>query len=389
MKISENTAGFNFEDQIRFTKAVFYNFRTIPLPKPFRDATGGMGMNVPEQGYLELYDDTGACAHYTVSRNFVSSMLPKILNGEKKSFRAWKHEQYWKIRNAGFQSADAVNVGTLELMMLDILAQRAEKPIHRFLGAEKDWAAAYKGGGAIIREDEELVEEMCRYAEEGTATVKFKVGSSHGELGEIMDMERDLRRIEKVKAALAGRSRIAVDCNQKFTVEQAVEFCRLAEPYDLEWVEEPIHSADYNGIKRMKEMGVKQKLSAGESMRVYYAYEPYVEKGIDILQPSLGRMSRIDDLLKIRDLCRENGLEFQSGGRGAYNAYFGALYGDNERIEFHAPISEPVHELMLNVPTFKDSRFTLRSDIPGMPVRMDLKKIEKLGYLESVAYYQA
>ena len=154
MKISENTAGFNFEDQIRFTKAVFYNFRTIPLPKPFRDATGGMGMNVPEQGYLELYDDTGACAHYTVSRNFVSSMLPKILNGEKKSFRAWKHEQYWKIRNAGFQSADAVNVGTLELMMLDILAQRAEKPIHRFLGAEKDWAAAYKGGGAIIREDE-------------------------------------------------------------------------------------------------------------------------------------------------------------------------------------------------------------------------------------------
>ena len=367
MKISENTAGFNFEDQIRFTKAVFYNFRTIPLPKPFRDATGGMGMNVPEQGYLELYDDTGACAHYTVSRNFVSSMLPKILNGEKKSFRAWKHEQYWKIRNAGFQSADAVNVGTLELMMLDILAQRAEKPIHRFLGAEKDWAAAYKGGGAIIREDEELVEEMCRYAEEGTATVKFKVGSSHGELGEILDMERDLRRIEKVKAALAGRSRIAVDCNQKFTVE----------------------SADYNGIKRMKEMGVKQKLSAGESMRVYYAYEPYVEKGIDILQPSLGRMSRIDDLLKIRDLCRENGLEFQSGGRGAYNAYFGALYGDNERIEFHAPISEPVHELMLNVPTFKDSRFTLRSDIPGMPVRMDLKKIEKLGYLESVAYYQA
>jgi L-alanine-DL-glutamate epimerase-like enolase superfamily enzyme len=139
----------------------------------------------------------------------------------------------------------------------------------------------------------------------------------------------------------------------------------------------------------MKEMGVKQKLSAGESMRVYYAYEPYVEKGIDILQPSLGRMSRIDDLLKIRDLCRENGLEFQSGGRGAYNAYFGALYGDNERIEFHAPISEPVHELMLNVPTFKDSRFTLRSDIPGMPVRMDLKKVEKLGYLESVAYYQA
>ena len=385
----EKAAEFLFEDQIRFTRAAFYNFRTIPLPKPFRDATGGMGVNVPEQGYLELYDDTGACAHYTVSRSFVSTMLPRILNGEKKSYRTWRHEQYWKIRNAGFQSGDAVNVGTLDFMMLDILAQRAGKAIHRFLGAEKDWAAAYKGGGAIIREDEELAEEMCRYAEEGTATVKFKVGSSHGERGEILDMERDLRRIEKVQKALAGRARIAVDCNQKFTVEEAVEFCKLAEPFDLEWVEEPIHSADYNGICRMKEMGVKQKLAAGESMRVYYAYEPYVEKGIDILQPSLGRMSRIDDLLKIRDLCRANGLEFQSGGRGAYNAYFGALYGENERIEFHAPISEPVHELMLNVPEFKNGRFTLRADIPGMPVRMNLDMMEKLGYLESVAYFQA
>ena len=48
MKINEGTAGFNYEDQIRFTRAVFYNFRTIPLPKPFRDATGGMGVNIPE-----------------------------------------------------------------------------------------------------------------------------------------------------------------------------------------------------------------------------------------------------------------------------------------------------------------------------------------------------
>ena len=379
---------FNFEDEIRFTKAVFYNFRPIPLPKPFRDATGGMGTNIPEQGYLELYDDTGACAHYTVSRYFVQTMLPRILNGEKKSYNAWRHEQYWKIRNAGFQSGDAVNVGTLDLIMLDILAQRAGKTIHRFLGAEKDWCAAYKGGGGIIRDDDELVEEMCCYVEEGTDTVKFKVGSSHGELGEILDMDRDLRRIEKVQKALAGRARIAVDCNQKYTVEQAAEFCRLAEPFDLEWVEEPIHSADYNGIKKLKELGVKQRLSAGESMRVYYAYETYVEKGIDILQPSLGRMSHIDDLLKIRDLCREHGLEFQSGGRGAYNAYFGALYGDNERIEFHAPISEPVHELMLNVPEFKNSRFTLRTDIPGIPVRMNIEKIEKLGYLESVSYHK-
>ena len=40
-------------------------------------------------------------------------------------------------------------------------------------------------------EDDELVEDMVRYVEEGYTTVKFKVGSNDG-----TDMERDLRRIE-------------------------------------------------------------------------------------------------------------------------------------------------------------------------------------------------
>ena len=48
---------FNFEDEIKFTKAVYYNFRKIPLPKPFQDGTGGFGQFIPEQGYLELSDD--------------------------------------------------------------------------------------------------------------------------------------------------------------------------------------------------------------------------------------------------------------------------------------------------------------------------------------------
>ena len=76
---------FDFEDKIRFTKAVYYNFRPIPLPKPFKDGTGGMGKYAPEQGCIELYDQTGACAHYTVGRSFVKDMLPRLLTGEEMS----------------------------------------------------------------------------------------------------------------------------------------------------------------------------------------------------------------------------------------------------------------------------------------------------------------
>ncbi len=45
---------FDYKDEIRFTKAVYYHFRPIPLPKPLKDANGGMGKLAPEQGCIEL-----------------------------------------------------------------------------------------------------------------------------------------------------------------------------------------------------------------------------------------------------------------------------------------------------------------------------------------------
>ncbi len=140
---------FNFEDTIKFTKAVYYSFNQIPLPKPFKDGTGGMGNCAPERGYVELYDSTGACAHLSAGPGFATNILPQILQGQSLSFNQWKHDLYWKARNGGFQSEKAVEVGMLELLMLDILAQRHDMPLHRFMGATKDWAAAYKGGGSI------------------------------------------------------------------------------------------------------------------------------------------------------------------------------------------------------------------------------------------------
>lgn len=373
---------FEFTDKIRFTHAKYYSFRPIPLPKPFKDGTGGFGRFAPEQGCIELYDSEGACAHLTCTRNFVATILPLILNGETKTFTEWKNTLYWRFRNGGFQSSQVVEVGQLELMMLDILAQRAGQPLHRFMGATKDWAAAYKGGGSLLLEDEELVDDMTRYVSEGYTTVKFKVGSDDG-----TNMERDVRRLEKVRKAVGDQIDIAVDANQRWSVEDAYKFAKMIEPYRPAWFEEPIHAHDMNGIKRLHEMLPDMQLAFGESMRVSYAYETYIEKGVTHLQPSVGRMSRMDDLLRIRDMARESGVRFSSGGRIYLNAIFGCLYGEDEYIEFHEPISAPVGVYTLFQPEEKNGKFYVQTDIPGNPQRMDLEKLEKDGLLEGYKIY--
>ncbi len=369
--------GFDFKDQIRFTKAVYYNLNPIPLPKRFKDATGGMGLYAPEQGCIEVYDSEGFCAHLSVTRSFVNNIVPQILNGQTHSFSEWKNMLYWKTRNAGHQSSQAVEVGMLELIMLDLLAKRHNKPLHRFLGATKNYATAYKGGGSILLEDSELVEDMLRYKEEGYSTVKFKVGSDSE------NFDRDLLRLEKVRKAVGDDFGIAVDANQKWTVDQAHKFATLATKYNLAWLEEPIHAHDMNGIKELKDRGVTMPIAFGESMRISYAYETYIEKGVDHLQPSFGRMTRIDDLLKIKKMARENNVKFSSGGRIYYNAILGCLYEDDELIEYHEPISKPVGEYMLHKPLEKDGKFYCQDDIIGNPQKLDIEKLEKDGLLES------
>lgn len=375
---------FQFEDKIKFTKAIYHNFNPIPLPKPFKDGTGGMGRFAPEQGCIELYDDQGMCSHYNCTRGFVQNILPVLMEGECKSYQEWRAQLYWRVRNSGHQSSQAVEVGQLDFIMLDILAQRAGQPLHRFLGAKKDYANAYKGGGSLLLEDSELVEDMLRYKEEGYPIVKFKVGSNDG-----TDMERDVRRLGMVRAAVGDETGVAVDANQRWTVEEAYRFAEMIEPYHVAWLEEPIHAHDMNGIKRLKEMGISVPVAFGESMRISYAYETYIEKGVDHLQPSLGRMTRIDDLWEIRRMAREHNVRFSSGGRVYINAIMGCVYDEDELIEYHEPISKPVGEYTLFQPEEKNGRFYVQTDIPGNPQRMDLKKLERDCLLESTTRYYA
>ncbi len=371
---------YDFDEKLSFRKAVYYEFDPITLPRVFQDGTGGLGKYAPERGCIELYDSEGFVAHYlAIDQTFIDTVLPLILTGETRSFNQWREFLYWKVRNSGSQSEKAVCLGKMDTLMLDLLAQRKNMPLHRFLGATKDWAKAYKGGGSILLDDAELVDDMQRYVSEGYTTVKFKVGSD--------EMERDLRRIDKVRTALGPEIEIAVDANQKWDVETAAKFAELTEPYQLAWLEEPIHANDMNGIHRLKEYGFKVPLAFGESMRISYEFEMYAEKGVDVLQPSVGRMTRIDDLIAIRDLARDKGLRFMSGGRVYLCALFGTLLDDNELIEFHEPISQPVSEYALNIPTERNGRFYLPSDMPGNPQRLNLDKLEKDRLLKSKRYF--
>ncbi len=370
------------QEKFAFAKAVYYNFNPVPVKKPWRDATGGFGNFAPLQGWIRIFDRDGVCGETFCSKGIITNILPLILTGESRTYEEWYEYIYWKMRNFGFQSGQIVDLGQLDLVMLDIMARRRKMPLHRFLGAEKDWAAAYKGGGSLLSDDEDLVADMVRYAEEGYHTVKFKVGSDWGK-----NMERDARRMEKVRAAVGPEIEVAIDGNQVWSVEDALKFADMVRPYHPAWFEEPIHSHDMNGIQALKER-INMPIGYGESMRNAYAFETYAEKGVDHLMPLVGRMSRMSDLMTIRQLAKEKGLRFSSGGTVWLNAAFGALYDEDEMLENHEPMTEPIGDCLSVKPEERNGRLYL-PDLEGVPMRLDTERLEREGILDEIKYYYA
>ena len=158
--------------------------------------------------------------------------------------RAWA--AMMKNEKPGGHGERSVAVGVLDMALWDALAKAKGVPLWRLLadryrGGEADPTAwVYAAGGYYYpgKGLDALQDEMRSYLDRGYSTVKMKVG--------LVPLAEDVARIEAVLAVLGGNgSRLCVDVNGRFTLEEAIRFGRAVAPYGLRWYEEPVDPLDY------------------------------------------------------------------------------------------------------------------------------------------------
>ncbi|MEE8630460.1 MULTISPECIES: mandelate racemase/muconate lactonizing enzyme family protein [Methylobacterium] len=158
--------------------------------------------------------------------------------------RAWA--AMMKNEKPGGHGERSVAVGVLDMALWDALAKAKGVPLWRLLadryrGGEADPTAwVYAAGGYYYpgKGLDALQDEMRSYLDRGYSTVKMKVG--------LVPLAEDVARIEAVLAVLGGDgSRLCVDVNGRFTLEEAIRFGRAVAPYGLRWYEEPVDPLDY------------------------------------------------------------------------------------------------------------------------------------------------
>lgn len=370
MKLNQ---GLAFPDPIVIRKAELYHFRPQPREKVWKDGTGRISRSWCFPTWLRLYDTEGFCGEGPVLPEVWNIFLPMMLeDAVPRTNLEWRQLFYWRVRgdHSTFRALE-----TLEYVLFDLLAKRRRMPAHRMLGARKDWADCYRGGGTVLQSDEELVEELLEIKEAGYRATKFKIS--------LNDWERDVRRMEKVRKALGPEMKIAVDSNQAWPKEICMQFLREAAQYDIAWYEEPTDAFDMDEIAALtaaiRDEGLNVPVAYGESARRFHTFKAYIDAGVQVIQP-LPQFYTLTEQLRTMEYARSRGCRITSGQNDLPGVLIGALLQPGEPIEFHRPNTERIEDYFNVRATLHDGRFYL-PDCPGLPVRVDLERLQADGLL--------
>lgn len=189
------------------------------------------------------------------------------------------------LGNRGLHVLDLHNRGILtqaiaavDNALWDLIGKIYNVPLWKLLGGFRDKVPVIAIGGYYKagKGQNALNDEMMHYREIGLAGVKFKVGR--------VSVKEDIERVTKVREVVPDDFIIACDANQAWTPEQAIEFCRNAEPLNIRWIEEPVRWYDTNNGLRMVRDATSIPVNAGQGEITAFGCRDLILAGsVDIL----------------------------------------------------------------------------------------------------------
>jgi galactonate dehydratase len=133
-------------------------------------------------------------------------------------------------------------------------------------------------------------------------------GRGGGRGGTIFDSRSRIRQIiqavEQIRDGVGPEGNWMIDLHQKFDFHEAVEVCRLMEPYRPFCVEDPVREEQFRTQIPKLRLLTTVPLAPGEEWGTRSEFSPLVEqRDIDFARASLPNVGGISEMLKIMAVC--------------------------------------------------------------------------------------
>jgi L-fuconate dehydratase len=174
----------------------------------------------------------------------------------------------------------------------------------------KGYPAYATSPGWLGYDDETVIRLSQQAVEDGFRQIKLKVGA---------DLEDDLRRFKAARKAVGPNVRIAIDANQRWGVQEAIEWTRALAPYDPWWVEEPTNPDDVLGHAAIRKAVAPVRVATGEHVANRVVFKQLLQAGaVDVVQIDACRVAGVTENVAILLLAAKFGVPVcpHAGGVG-------------------------------------------------------------------------
>jgi len=162
--------------------------------------------------------------------------------------------------------------------------------------------------------DEKLTRLAKEAVADGFAQIKLKVGAS---------LEDDIRRVRTARAAVGPDIKIAVDANQRWDVQEAIDWMAHLAPYDIAWIEEPTSPDDILGHAAIARGVAPIPVATGEHVQNRVVFKQMLQAGsLQVLQIDAARVAGVNENIAILLLAAKFGVRVcpHAGGVGLCEA---------------------------------------------------------------------
>ncbi|MGC4152146.1 MAG: enolase C-terminal domain-like protein [Propionicimonas sp.] len=175
---------------------------------------------------------------------------------------------------------------------LDILTRAESGRSDREAWLVADGYPAYTTTPGWLGYSDDKLARLCRQAvDEGFDQIKLKVGAS---------LEDDRRRLRIARETVGPVVRIAVDANQRWDRQEAIDWIRALAEFDLAWVEEPTHPDDVLSHAAIAEAIAPIPVATGEHNSGRVMFKQFLQAdALQVLQLDATRVAGVNENLAI------------------------------------------------------------------------------------------
>lgn len=350
------------------------------------------------------------CATFTQRADLVKPAVEKYLKPLLLGRTTDRIEDIWQscYNSSYWRNGPVLNnaISGIDQALWDIKGRQAGMPVYQLAGGKcREAADAYGHAGGA--EFSDVVASAKKYMAQGFRNVRVQVGmpgyAGYGsrqtgvppvkglEPGPVFDREvsfrRSLKLLETCRSELGDKVQLLHDMHERYTPNEAVQFCKEAEQYHMFFLEDPLSPEHIAYFRQIRE-NCATPIAMGELFNNPHEWQPLIEERlIDYIRCHVTQVGGFSPARKIAILAEAYGVKTAWHGPGDVSPVGHManvtldLVSHNFGIQEYTPFNARTQAIFQGCPEMRDGYLWV-SEKPGWGIEVDEKEAAKAPFVE-------